>query len=500
MVSLSAQHIIKRFGGVTALADGCLDVRSGEVLALMGANGSGKSTLSKIINGVVAPDAGDLTLDGQVMRFRGPLAARRRGIAAVYQELSLVPDLTVAENIWLGHEPLRWGYRRGGDIRARTEALIDLFAGTVRADLRPDTPARLLPPDEQQIVEILKALSREPRLIILDEATASLDSRQVQRLFDLVADWKQRGKAVVFISHRMEEVFRVADSATVLRSGSTVGSVALAGTSESELVQMMIEGGVVARQITHTAPQLNRAPRLELTNLRTEMLRGIDLTLHEGELLGLGGLRGQGQSDLLLAIFGAIPFSGAMTLGGAPSRFTHPQQAMRAGLAFVPGNRGSQGLLAVRSILENLLIPSWRRYKFPLQMRQARADAANVGQELRLVMASLDAPVSSLSGGNAQKVVLGKWLLRKPQILLLDDPTKGVDVGAKGEFYKILDDLRASGTAIILYSSDDEELLGLCDRVLVLHDGQINAELSGPTLTRADLVAASLGTPHSAEG
>lgn len=494
--TLTATNIVKRFGGVTALADGGLEVRAGEVLALMGANGSGKSTLSKVINGAVSPDAGALALDGQPVRFARPLAARRAGIAAVYQELSLVPGLSVADNIWLGHEPLALGLRRAREIRARTLSLLDLFAGTVRPQLAPDTPVAALPPDERQIVEILKALSLGPRLIILDEATASLDSRQVARLFELVGDWKRAGRAVVFVSHRMDEVFRLADRATVLRGGRTVGSVAMAETDERALVAMMIEGGAAAR------PALRRsgpgAPRLSVDGLRAGAVRDVSLRLHAGELLGLGGLRGQGQSDVLLSAFGAIPFSGTIALDGGLARFAHPRDAVRAGVAYVPGDRNREGLLAVRSILENLQIPSWGRYGALLNTGRARRDAAAVGEELRLVMPSLDAPVSALSGGNAQKVVLGKWLLRRPRVLLLDDPTKGVDVGAKGEFYKLLDELRADGTAILLYSSDDDELIGLCDRVLVLHDGAVRAELVGDSLTRENLVAASLGT-HSIE-
>jgi ribose transport system ATP-binding protein len=490
---LTVRQIVKRFGGVTALADGNLDVYAGEVLALMGANGSGKSTLSKIVNGVVTPDGGEILLDGQPVRFGSPQAARGRGIAAVYQELSLVPDMTVAENIWLAHEPRRFGRIQRGEVNRRTRELLDLFAGTVRPSLHPETPVATLPPDERQIVEILKALSLEPRLIILDEATASLDSRQVGRVFELVEGWKARGMAIVLVSHRMDEVFRIADRATVLRSGRTVGSVPIAETSEAALVAMMIEATAVARQFAPHDAAVARPVRLAVSDLRAGALRGVSLELHDGELLGLGGLRGQGQSDLLRALFGAIPFSGSVALGGAPAHFAHPRQAMRAGVAFVPGDRGSEGLLPIRSIFENLLLPSWQRFGTPLQVGRAREQALKVAGDLRLVMGGLDDPVSSLSGGNAQKVVLGKWLMRGPRLLLLDDPTKGVDVGAKGEFYKILADLRAAGTAILLYSSDDEELLGLCDRVLVLHDGRTSAELTGERLNRSELVTASMG-------
>jgi ribose transport system ATP-binding protein len=511
-VSLSATNVSKRYGGVVALADGTLDVRSGDVVALIGANGSGKSTLSKILTGVVAPDAGEILLDGKQVNFGSPHAARAQGLTAVYQELSLVPDLTVEENIWLTHEPLRAGFVQRRRARAQTAALLDLFRGTVGATLDPDTPIRELPPDEKQIVEILKAWSIKPRLLILDEATASLDSRQVSRLFELVNDWKRDGLAIVFVSHRMEEIFRVADRAVVLRNGHSVGTLQLADATERDVVNLMIGEGVAGSAVglalsgegddaVRTKPPVEHtaAVRVAAQKLTTATVRGVDLTVHDGELVGLGGLRGQGQEDLLLAIYGALPFGGSLVLGGQPVRFRHPQEAMRQGVAYVPGERNAQGLLDIRSILENLQLPSWGKYGLILRMAAARRDAGDVANDLRLVMAGLDAPVNSLSGGNAQKVVLGKWLLRAPQLLLLNDPTKGVDVGAKAEIYKLLAELRRAGAAILFYSSDDEELLGLCDRVLVLHDGRVRNELvAGENLTRANLIAASVAAESPA--
>lgn len=493
-VSLSAQHIVKRYSGVIALADGNLSVESGQVVALLGANGSGKSTLSKIITGVVAPHEGQLLLDGRPVRFSSPQAARRAGVTAVYQELSLIPDMTVAENIWLAHEPMQLGVCvHSREMKRRTRELLDLFSGTIRHVVEPDALVGSLSSDERQIVEILKALSLNPRLMILDEATASLDAQQVDRLFSLIGDWKARNLAIVFVSHRMEEIFRVADRATVLRNGVTVGDVEIGSTSERELVNLMIESSAPPVR-AHTAVAAADAPiRLDVRDLRTSLLQGIDLTLRDGELLGLGGLQGQGQADVLLALFGAIPSSGAIQLGGRPVHFRHPREAMRQEVAFVPGDRNAEGLLYIRSILENLQLPSWLRYGTPLEMSRAREDARRMADELSLVRPSLDAPVSVLSGGNAQKVVIGKWLLREPKLLLLNDPTKGVDVGAKGEFYSLLLRLRQAGTAILFYSSDDAELLGLCDRVLVLHDGRVSAELTGEALNRASLVAASMG-------
>jgi ribose transport system ATP-binding protein len=497
-VSLSAQHLVKRYGGVVALADGSLDVRSGEVLALMGANGSGKSTLGKIITGAVVPDGGRLLLDGEEVRFSSPQAARRAGISAVYQELSLVPDMTVAENIWLANEPVALGWVRRKERKERTSRLLSLFEDALGLSVGPDSLVSALSPSDRQIVEILKALSREPRVMILDEATASLGARQVERLFELVGEWKARGMAVIFISHRMEEIFQIADRATVLRSGRTVGAADLKETSEEELIGLMIEGGVAERHIEHPVESAGeKTALLETEDLRSAVLNGVSLQLWEGEILGLGGLQGQGQSNLLLALFGAVPHSGTVRLAGEEVHFSHPRKAMRKGLAFVPGDRGGEGLLPIRSILENLLLPSWSRYGTFLNMRRAREDSEEASQDLRLKMGSLDHPVSSLSGGNAQKVVLGKWLMRDPKALLLDDPTKGVDVGAKGEFYKILSDLRQRGVAILLHSSDDEELLGLCDRVLVMRDGAVWRELSGGDLNKSALVSASVGAASS---
>jgi ribose transport system ATP-binding protein len=493
-LSLSARNIVKRYGGVLALADGNLEVTAGEVVALIGANGSGKSTMSKIINGVVVLDGGQLLLDGQPVTFPSPQAAKKLGISTVFQELSLIPNMSAADNIWLSREPLAPGLRVDKKtVAARTRELLDLFAGTFKTDLRPEVWVSELSPDERQIVEILKAVSADPRILILDEATASLDSRQVQRLFELIKTWKAQGKAIIFVSHRMEEIFRIADRYSVLRNGKTVGAGEIKEVSEKDLVKLMIDKDSVFSYSRAGSGREERPVCLDVRDLRTRTLQGVNFKVRAGELVGVGGLQGQGQRDMLLALFGDIPFSGSVGYNDRPIHFRHPRQAMKNGFALVPGDRAREGLLYIRSILENLQLPSWGQYGFPLRIGRARKDAAAAGAALNLVMASLGEPVSSLSGGNAQKVVLGKWLMRQPDLLLLDDPTKGVDVGTKAEFYALLTRLCDEGKTILFYSSDDEELVGLCDRVLVLHDGRIKTELAGATLTRENLVAASLG-------
>lgn len=495
---LSAAGIHKRYGAVRALAGGDLNIWPGAVVALLGANGSGKSTLGRVITGLTKPDAGTVTIAGATLQLNSPAHARNLGITAVYQELSLVPDLSVSENVWLGHEPLRAGGIDRRAMRERTLELLENFQGVFTVPVKPDTIVDDLPTGERQLVEIVKALAWDPRVLILDEATASLDSRQVDRLFELVQEWRAAGMAIVFVSHRMGEIFRVADRAAVLRNGATVGERELRSTTERELVQLMTGGGEVAELVleghqdeAHGAAGAQVA--LELNGFSSERLSPLDLRVRRGELVGLGGLQGQGQRHLLLALFGALPYQGEVTLEGERASFRSPRQAMATGVAYVPGDRNREGLLSIRPILENLQLPSWRKYGKPLDMQRARADAQGAVADLAIKIASLDEPVSNLSGGNAQKVVIGKWLLREPRLLLLDDPTKGVDVNAKAEFYRLLGDLQKRGTTILFHSSDDAELLGLCQRVLVLHDGEVRAELTGERLTRDHLVAASMG-------
>lgn len=501
--TLSARHIVKRYGGVVALSDGNLDVQTGEVVALIGANGSGKSTLSKVINGVVALDGGQLLLDDVVVDLPSPQAAKKLGIANVFQELSLIPQMTVAENIWLTREPRTvFGTVDRKAIQEQTRELLSLFEGAYKTDLRPDDPVASLPPDEKQIIEILKAISLDPWLVILDEATASLDSRQVQRLFELVTKWKGEGRAIIFVSHRMEEIFRIADRYSVLRNGKTVASGDMKDVNERELVRFMIEKESVftfSRTGSDLESKAANPISLEVENLATDRLHGVSFTVHEGELVGIGGLRGQGQRSLLLCLFGDSPYLGTVKIFGQERKFKHPREAMKMGIALVPGDRAREGLLYIRSILENLQLPSWAKYGFPLRIGKAKKDAQQTGDSLNLVMAGLEEPVNSLSGGNAQKVVLGKWLMRDPRMLLLDDPTKGVDVGTKAEIYALLTQLCQEGKTILLYSTDDEELIGLCDRILVLHDGKIRTELSGATQTKENLIAASLGASDGGE-
>lgn len=491
--NLTSKDIVKHFAGVTALASGCLTANSGEVVALIGANGSGKSTLCKIITGVVAPDQGQLLLNGDLISFASPVDALRKGIAAVYQELSLVPSLTISQNIWLTREPTMGIFVKYREQAKKTQELLDLFADTVSPNFKPVTLVNDLPPDEKQIVEILKAVSTNPRIMILDEATSSLDSRQVDRLFDLIGRWKQQDKAIIFISHRMNEVFRIADRITVLRNGKTIGDFNARKVKEKDLINLMVENAqqhLVKKETTQSRQR--RSTVLKVSDLRTQVLKGVQFEVKEGELLGIAGLQGQGQSDILHAIFGSIRYSGTIEYEGKQYVFKHTSHAMSRNIALVPGERAKEGLFMRLSIFENLMLPSWMKYGLPLNIGRAKKDAVKTAKSLKIIMADMNMPVSSLSGGNAQKVVIGKWLQRNPRILLLNDPTKGVDVNTKKEFYDLLKQLSNKGTSILFYSSDDEELVGLCDRVLVMRDGKIRTELPKTKLTLSNLITASV--------
>lgn len=494
---VSARGVAKRYGAVRALENADLDIRAGEVVALLGANGSGKSTLGRVITGITRPDAGTLTIDGRPLHLTSPAHARHLGITAVYQELSLVPDMTVAENVWLGHEPMRLGGIDRRAMREQTAQLLTNFVDVFAVPVTPDTVVGDLPSSERQLIEVVKALAWRPRVLVLDEATASLDSRQVDRLFQLVRQWRDQAMALAFVSHRMEEIFRVADRAAVLRNGVSVGERLIEEATERELVELMTGGGEIAAMVLQERqedPAAQAAPvLLELEEFSSQGLEPMNLQVKRGELVGLGGLQGQGQRQLLLALFGAAPHRGRMQLEGRAVAFRNPRQAQRAGVAYVPGDRNREGLLPIRPILENLQLPGWRSYGTPLSLGRARADAAETVESLAIKIDTLDEPVANLSGGNAQKVVIGKWLMRDPKLLLLDDPTKGVDVNAKAEFYRLLRRLQDDGTTIIFHSSDDSELLGLCQRVLVMQDGHVRAELTGQTLDKQHLIAASMG-------
>lgn len=507
MPLLEMTGVHKRYGGVRALVDASLSVERAQVHGLLGPNGSGKSTLNKVLAGTVQPDLAHIRIDGDDVVIRRPLDAYRHRIAAVYQQLSLVPQLTVAQNLQLGTEAARRGVVIDNRLgRERAAAALAPFLPGLDPGVTLDTEVSRLSQSSRQLVEIAKAVGRDPRILVLDEATASLRRDQVELLFEQIHRLTAEGVSVIFVSHRLEEIMTICTHATILRNGHTVAQVAMEDTTQDHLVRLMV-GEQQVRSRSEAASTRSLAERdvvLSVRELSGQGLDGVALELHAGEVLGLGGLQGQGQSELLHALFGdGAGASGQTEVAGAPTAVRSPRAAIAAGLALVPGDRASQGLMMKRPIIENLAIvslPERATAGVFLSMKKEQRTAQAEVDRLRIKIGDLQDPVSSLSGGNQQKVVIGKWLLDHPAVVLLDDPTKGVDIGAKAEIYQIIRELTDQGVGVILNSSDDEELLELCDRVLVMYEGRIVEHLVGAEITKDSLVASALRVDAASEG
>ena len=493
MSVLEASGIRKRFGGVVALDGAQFALERGEVHALLGANGSGKSTLCKIIAGALGADAGQLVLDGRPVTFAGPREAAAHGIGVFYQELSLISRMTVAENISLGREPVRGGSLIDGKaMRAAAAAALAQFSDEMGNSIDPDARVAELSADQSEIVEILKVLSENPRIIIFDEATAALDRNQVATLFGRIRALKSEGRSIIFITHRMDEVFEIADRVTVMRNGATVLTRPIAETARDGIVTAMVGAAPASRsQRRQHLPAQTIA--LEVEDLHAHKLAGVSLRLRRGEILGLGGLHRQGQSELLRAVFGVVPTRhGTVRVNGQPLNPTGPRAVMRSSIAYVSGERARHGVMAIRPIFENLVVSLLaRERRFAVAHRRLLGEITPIIERLKLKFSALSAAVSELSGGNQQKVVIGRALATKPAVLLLDDPTKGIDIQTKEDLYATMDELCAQGASIVLHSSDDEELLAITDRVLVFNGGRIVAELSGDERTHFALYRAA---------
>ena len=492
---IELRDISKSFPGVKALQGVQFDVRAGEVHALLGENGAGKSTLIKIMSGVYQPDEGTILVDDQVTRFDTPFAAQRSaaGVATIYQELLLFPELTVAENIFMGHAPrTRNGAIDWDVMRARA---LEILKSLDIHDLDVTKLVGSLSVGNRQRVEIAKALSQNARVLIMDEPTASLTDADVQRLFDIVRLLRERGVGIVYISHRLEEVFILADRVTVLRDGEFVATKDVADTDHGDLIRMM-----VGRTIESLFPKLDAElgdTVLEVRNLTREpMTKGISFKLRAGEILGLAGLVGSGRSELAQVIFGVMPAqSGEILIDGRPVRIKSPSDAKALHVAYVPEDRGLQGLIRPMKLRENMSLAVLNKLvRGGFIDRKAEDSMTRAGMEEFNVRASGPEQVAGkLSGGNQQKVVLGKWLATKPRILIVDEPTRGIDVGAKAEIHRMMSRLAQQGLAILMISSELPEVLGMSDRVLVMREGLIAAEFSRTEATQEAVAAAMMG-------
>jgi rhamnose transport system ATP-binding protein len=467
----------KSFVGVKVLKDVSFDVRPGEVHALLGENGAGKSTLIKMMSGLYTPDAGTITVQGRDLKFSSTRDASAAGIATVYQELLLFPELSVAENVFLGHYPrtslniIDWA-----TVRSRTRELLDSLD---TYDLDVDTKVQSLSVAQRQRVEIAKALSRNAKILIMDEPTASLVESDVQRLMTVVRQLRERGVGIVYVSHRMPEIFALADRVTVLRDGAHVGTKDIGEVDERVLVSMM-----VGRPIDSLFPKVDAAigeTVLEVKDLNHgRHVQDISFALRKGEILGIAGLVGSGRTELALTLFGMTPAtSGEIVLNGKKVEIRSPRQARDLGISYVPEDRGLQGLVKAMAIRKNVSMATIDRLSNGIFIRASEEakKATDAVKRLGVRCRSIQQPVGELSGGNQQKVVIAKWLETQPQILILDEPTRGVDVGAKAEIHTIMGELVKQGVAIIMISSELPEVLGMSDRVLVMSGGRITGEI-----------------------
>ncbi|GAB3155172.1 sugar ABC transporter ATP-binding protein [Amycolatopsis stemonae] len=485
---LAVRGLTKAFRGTQALRDVGFSLQAGEVLALIGENGAGKSTLIRILSGAHAPDSGEVFLDGDPAAISGPAGAEALGIATVYQELSLFPELTVTENLLFNSYPGR-GRIDWRAARREAAALLAELGLTVS----PDQRVRELSVADKQMIEIAKALRRNARVLILDEPTAVLGGADVDRLLALVRDLTRRGVSVIFVSHRLEEVFGLADRYVVLKDGELTGEGAIADTTHDELVSKMV-GRDFVRGSREPGAELGE-PVLQVEGLsRPGVLSDISFSVRAGEVLGIAGLRGAGRTELARAIFGADPHTGTVRLHGKTVRITDPLQAIKAGIGLVPEERKTQGLVVGQSCATNIsLVSLLKRGRRTVRPAADHAVARRHIEQLRIKTPGPQAPVGTLSGGNQQKVVLAKWLEAGVDVLILDEPTRGIDIGAKQEIYTLIRDLCAQGLAIVVISSELPEVLALSDRILVMHQGEVTAELPGGTATEEEIMSHAVG-------
>jgi len=477
---LSLMGISKTFPGVQALKDVSFDVHPGEVHALIGENGAGKSTLLKILSGVYRASEGEIRIDGAARDITSPRAAREAGISLIHQELQQVPELDVAQNMFLGNQHLRLGLLTD-KARMRREARAVLARLDPTIDVT--TPIKRLRVAQRQIVEIAKALLADTRVIAMDEPTSSLTPREFEKLTGIIEQLAARGVAVIYVSHKLDEVFRVASRATILRDGKVAGCTDLRATSESELIRLMVGR---ALEQNHRQNHARSDVVLKVDNLgRGEVVRGVGFELHAGEILGVAGLVGAGRTELVRLIAGLDPpTSGTITVKGQPLKFRTPREAIRAGISLLPEDRKKEGIVPMRSIISNVALPRLGRFTRlgMINLSGVRDKVATLTRRVALRPPGIDQQIKNLSGGNQQKAIICRWQMAQADVLIFDEPTRGIDVGAKAEIYQLIEDLAREGCGIVVVSSDLPEILRLSDRALVIRRG----ELAG-TVERHDL-------------
>lgn len=495
---LEAKNIRKAFPGVVALDNVSVQVHAGEVLAVVGENGAGKSTLMKIMAGIYTPDAGELYFQGQPVQFHNVNDAMNRGISLIHQELNLAENLGATANIFLGREKTKFGAIL--DRQAMTEQAKKLLE---RVGLPPDlanVPVYHLAPGQKQLVEIARALSLDAKMIVMDEPTSSLTQKETDRLYTVIDDLKRSGVSVIYISHRLVEVKRCADRVVVLRDGKNAGELNREQIDREAMIRLMVGRELKGIYPRSAREMVSGPPALEVENLTYSKgpSRGVSFSVRGGEIVGMAGLVGAGRTELAEAIFGIRTCTGGtVKISGRPITISQPRDAIEHGILMAPEDRRHNGLVLQESVLANLALPNLKKWHW-LGLRnfaKEKKEAQLQVEKLRVKTSSLSKEVGLLSGGNQQKIVLGKWLALGPKVLILDEPTRGVDIGARGEIYALMDALAAQGVAILMISSDMEEILGLSDRVLVLHEGHLTGELNRDQLSEERIMALATGGP-----
>lgn len=502
---LQVMNLSKHFGKVKALNNASLRLMPGEIRALLGSNGSGKSTMAKILGGLFVKNSGDISINGENVEINSPLDSHKYGISIAYQDLSLIPQLTIKDNVSLGRE-LRTKKLRFIDekeIEEETKVLMD----KLKIKSSPNVIVETLDQSTKSLIEVIKALAWNPKILILDEVTASLHRDQVEHLFDLLRLLKKDGTSILMITHRFDEVFNICDTATILRNGQTVTEVNINEVDEDDLVFYMTgkrpEGNIRNLQANDKNEE-NKKEILSVSNLKIKSkVNGVSLTVNSGEIVGICGLQGQGQSEFLRAIFGAISYdSGSISYLGKKVKFKTPKEAIKCGIGFISGDREYEGIFPDRSIIENIFISKTalgRLTKF-INMRKYTTKTNEIVEQLKIVTGGINQPANSLSGGNQQKLTLGRNLILDLKLLILDDPTKGVDINARREIHHVLRNMTTLGNAVLISSSDHEELLELCDRIVVFYEGRITAEFKVDKNTEEKLISAMLGVKCDKEG
>lgn len=485
---LVATGLEKSFFGVTVLRGVGLTLRPGEVHGLVGENGAGKSTFMKILAGVYQRDGGTIEFDGREVTFSHPVQAAHAGLATVFQEFNLLPERSVAQNVFLGREPKRRGFVDKKAMIAETRSLLaELGIDSIEAD----APVRTLTVAEQQIVEIVKALSVDARVIQMDEPTAALADHEVELLYAIIRRLQARGVAVIYVSHRLKEIFDLCDTITVLKDGALVSTGPAAELTTDELVRRMVGRPIEAYYPDPEPDTVIGEPRLVLRGVGNAYVDGVDLELRAGEIVGIAGLQGSGRTELVEGVFGVTPFTrGQINLDGTPLTISSPRQAVKKGIALITEDRKAQGLALNQSILDNALLVI--RSVFARRTRDVRHELPGIFSSLEVVSQGVGQEVQYLSGGNQQKVVLAKWLATKPRLVLLDEPTRGIDVGAKVAVYQLMRRLAKEGVAILMISSELPEVIGMSDRIVVMHDGRASAELPARS-DEATILSAATG-------